>query len=58
MELREGSEAGTFETLTATLTANYAGLIYEVRQVEATYGHELSDEASDALDNVSTRSRR
>lgn len=50
--LLEQSGIGTFNTLAATLTTNYAQRIYQARSIKANYGEDLSEEAIEGLEDA------
>ncbi|SFR47170.1 hypothetical protein [Halogeometricum limi] len=50
--LIEGSNTGTFDTLSALLTTNYADRIYQLRRLKSVYREDLSEDSADLLDEV------
>ena len=50
----EGAEFGEFEVVRAALNYNYSSKIYLGERIQATYGGELDDEASAALEELLT----
>lgn len=52
VRLIEGSGAGTFDTLSALLTTNYADRIYQIQRLKAVHQGEYSESANDLLDEI------
>ncbi len=46
------AQFGTFDVVYSALDFNYSWKIYEAKRLEAAYGAELGDDATEALDNV------
>mgnify|MGYP006270752617 FL=1 len=50
--LIEGNGAGTFDTLSALLTTNYADRIYQIRRLRSRHREALSESATDLTDDI------
>jgi len=55
LNLLDQPDTGVFGALAATLSTNYARELNAVRQIEVRYADQLSEEASEALDNITRR---
>ena len=52
IRLIEGSGSGTFDTLSALLTTNYADRIYQIRRLKSKHRESLSDETEEYVDDI------
>ena len=52
VRLIEGTGSGTFDTLSALLTTNYADRIYQIQRLKAVHQGEYSESANDLLDEI------
>ncbi|MFC6725093.1 hypothetical protein ACFQE1_12060 [Halobium palmae] len=52
VDLSEGRGTGTFDTLSALLTTNYADRIHQMRRLRSAYEDRLSDEEIDAVEEI------
>jgi hypothetical protein len=52
--LIEGSGSGTFDTLSALLTTNYADRIYRIRELQSVHRETLSEPAAETIEDIVT----
>ncbi|MDS0293419.1 hypothetical protein [Halogeometricum luteum] len=52
IRLIEGSGSGTFDTLSALLTTNYADRIYQIRRLKSKHQESLSEETEEYVDDI------
>lgn len=52
IRLIEGTGSGTFDTLSALLTTNYADRIYQMRRLKSTHRDAMSEETKESIDGI------